>query len=173
MFLSRSEKFIIFLNHIQNIQIQLFSIIFSDIHRLPCRIFTRTLTHDTLSSFRNPILPVFSPSLSSNHVIKFGPNQISLDFGIFDTHQRVRRKEIFDVPLIPNKIIENPVSILNEIDEISQRISDIRLPDAVKRNVDDRGMQAQVKKNNRVSIFFFFIYGENKIYFSLCSHSES
>lgn len=60
------------------------------------------------------------------------------------------RKEIMDVPIVPNRIIENPVSIINEIEEINQRIQEIRLPDVVRRNTDEEGMRAQVKKNNRV-----------------------
>lgn len=76
--------------------------------------------------------------------------------GILDTHRGIMRKEIIDIPVVPNKIIENPVSIVNEIDEINQRIQEIRLPDVERRNTDDQGMQALNKKHNKVGDPDFF-----------------
>uniref|UniRef100_A0A336LR08 CSON010957 protein n=1 Tax=Culicoides sonorensis TaxID=179676 RepID=A0A336LR08_CULSO len=128
-----------------------------NVNRLPCRSICRTLLTNQTSKSENIHNPVISHLIQTNNEdknalngsssgLKFNHNQISLDFGI--VHRGGIRKEIVD-PFIRKKIIENPVSIINEIDEIYRRIGDLRLPDVGKKNVDDRGMQAANKKDNR------------------------
>lgn len=109
----------------------------------------RSLIIDSKTSVKSPVIPIVVSAHrnETSEWLKFAPN---LHVGIFDTHRGFMRKEIMDVPIVPNRIIENPVSIINEIEEINQRIQEIRLPDVVRRNTDEEGMRAQVKKNNRV-----------------------
>lgn len=105
---------------------------------------------DSSISVKSPVLPPLASTQTKNEPadwVKFTPTQISFDLG----YSNIRKKEIIDIPILPNKIIENPLTILNEIDEINRRIQDIRLPDVIKRNTEG-GMQCQMKKDNRVRI---------------------
>lgn len=123
---------------------------------MPCHSICRTLLTDGKTFVKanpTPILSVLTSSQTNetSNWNKFAPHKMPLDLGFLDTHRGIMRREIIDIPVVPNKIIENPVSIIAEIDEINQRIQDIRLPDVARRNTDDQGMRAEVKKNNRVS----------------------
>ncbi|XP_063696382.1 uncharacterized protein LOC134827593 [Culicoides brevitarsis] len=117
-----------------------------NIRRVPCRNLCRTLMTEPPKPIQSPVLPLIATTQPLNHQsdwIKVSPTQISFDIGIPAT----RRKEIFDVPLVPNKIIDNPLSILNEIDEINRRIQEIQLPQITNRGTQG-GMEACTKKKN-------------------------
>lgn len=103
--------------------------------RTPCQTIARLVSHRSNTfDVAKPFTPLF-PVLNESQEIRssenlFTPNQIVLApllNQINEIRSPIVHKEIIDLPFI-NKVIENPRDILNEIDEISKRIHDIKLP---------------------------------------------
>lgn len=98
------------------------------------RIQTRTFAQ-LLGPLKN-VLVQFYLAPTQQRLLFCRHQKPHLDIGLGDTN----KKQIIDLPLI-HKVIENPQTIQNEIDDIISRITDLRLP-APTKNLDESGIQA-------------------------------